>query len=320
MLDPSQGAMRVSPMEPRIERILAQVPGLRVAGVSVTPLEGGITNRNYRVEAEGRAFALRIGGEASSLLGIDRRREHACASIAARIGIGPEVVQFLDAEDALITRFIAGKTVAPETAVRPDLLPRIVDSIRRCHRGPAFPGSFSPFETVRSYHALARERGVPFPETLARALAVMDRIERAVGPVEDPAPCHNDLLAGNFIDDGGTVWIIDWEYAAMGDPFFDLGNFAANQRLDAAGRETLLRLYSGEARPGDLARLELQRLASDLRESLWGFLQMGISEIEFDFGAYARMHLERFLDGAAAPDFPAWIDEVKRQCAKKPGR
>jgi thiamine kinase-like enzyme len=306
-------------MDPRVERILAQVPGLRAASASVTPLPGGITNRNYRVESEGAVYALRIGGESSSLLGIDRRREHACASIAARIGIGPEVIHFLEAEDAMVTRFVAGQPLAPEAAVRPGLLPRIVDSIRRCHRGPAFPGVFSPFETVRSYHALARERGVPFPESLGGALAAMDRIEEAVGPIEAAVSCHNDLLAGNFIDDGGTIWIIDWEYAAMGDPFFDLGNFAANQRLDEGQRESLLRLYAGEARSADLARLELLRLASDLRESLWGFLQMGISKIEFDFGSYARMHLDRFLEGSAAAGFDGWIDEVRR-CAKKPGR
>jgi thiamine kinase-like enzyme len=307
-------------MEPRIERILAQMLGPGMSGAVVTPLAGGITNVNYRVEVGGQTFALRLGGDSSPLLGIDRRREHACASVAAGTGIGPEVIRFLETENALLTRFITGTPITPETAVLPDVLPRIVDSIRRCHRGPALPGSFSPFETVRSYDALARKHGVSFPATTAGALETMERIERAIGPVVEPAPCHNDLLAANFIDDGRNIWIIDWEYAAMGDPFFDLGNFAANQRLDAKQRETLLGLYSGAARANELARLELQRIASDLRESFWGFLQAGISTLEFDFDGYARSHLEKFLASAAVSDFPRWIDEVKGTCAKKPGQ
>lgn len=299
-------------MDQRIEHILGQIPGWSGSDVLVTPLVGGITNQNYRVDTGGETFVLRIGGKGTHLLGIDRGREHTCTAIAAQMGVGAEVIRFLASEDVLITRFIVGTGLSAETAAQPWTLRRIVDSIKRYHTGPDFPGTFSPFETVRNYHKLALECGVAFPETLPEVFAQMEQVEQALGPLHQPQPCHNDLLASNFIDDGHTIWILDWEYAGMGDIFFDLGNFAVNQALDEEQCKLLLRYYFGEVRPGDLARLHLMRLASDLRESFWGFLQMGISELDFDYREYAHHHLDRFLQNVARPPFGRWLQDVKK--------
>src|SRR5437867_7049082 len=206
-------------MDQHIERILNQIPGWNVADAIVTPLVGGITNQNYRVDVGEGTFVLRIGGKGTHLLGIDRGRESICTAIAAQVGVGAEVIHFLPAEDVLVTRFIVGTGITPETATQHETLRRIVDSIKRYHAGPAFPGTFSPFETVRNYHKLALERSVTFPETLPQVFALMERIEQALGALHQPKPCHNDLLASNFIDDGRTIWILDWEYAGMGDIF-----------------------------------------------------------------------------------------------------
>ena len=298
-------------MDQRIEHILGQIPGWSGSDVLVTPLVGGITNQNYRVDIGGETFVLRIGGKGTQLLGIDRGREHTCTAIAAQIGVGAEVIHFLASEDALVTRFIVGTGISPETAAQPETLRRIVDSIKRYHAGPAFPGTFSPFETVRNYHKLALERSVTFPETLPQVFALMERIEQALGALHQPKPCHNDLLASNFIDDGHTIWILDWEYAGMGDIFFDLGNFAVNQALNEEQSELLLRYYFGEVRLADVAHLHLMRLGSDLRESFWGFLQMGISELDFDYREYAHRHFNRFLENVATPQFSRWLRDVK---------
>jgi thiamine kinase-like enzyme len=298
-------------MEEWIERILARVPGWNLRDLTVTPMEGGITNQNYRVEFQGEAFVLRIGGEGTHLLGIDRRNEFVATSEAARLGIGPEVLCFFEEEAAMVTRFIQGAAITLEAAARPERLRRIIDSIRRYHGGPPFPAKFSPFDTVRNYHRLALERDVTFPPEAQHALKLMDHIEKALGSVRRPVPCHNDLLAGNFIDDGVTVRILDWEYAGMGDLFFDLGNFAANQLLGKKEEELLLQHYFSALRPRDEAHLSLMRLMSDLRESFWGFLQCGVSKLDFDYRKYAQGHLDRLLKNAASPDFPAWLKSVR---------
>ena len=301
-------------MNQQIERILNQVPGWRGVEAVVTPLVGGITNQNYRVDIGEEAFVLRIGGKGTHLLGIDRGRERTCTAVAAQMGVGAEVVHFLasESEEVLITRFIVGTIIAPETAAQPETLRRIVDSMHRYHGGPDFPGTFSPFETVRSYHRLALEHSVSFPDTLPQVFALMTQIEQAIGPLDQLTPCHNDLLASNFIDDGYTIRILDWEYAGMGDLFFDLGNFAVNQSLNEQQCELLLRYYFGEVRPADVAHLHLMRLGSDLRESFWGFLQLGISELDFDYSEYAHHHLNRFLRNVATPQFEQWLQDVRQ--------
>ena len=113
--------------------------------------------------------------------------------------------------------------------------------------------------------------------------------------------------------DGQRIRLIDWEYAAMGDPFFDLGNFAANQTLSEESCRQLLQYYFGVVRPQDLAHLYLMRIASDIRESFWGFLQSGLSTLDFDFRDYALKHLERSLQNAADPQFQLFLKQTNKR-------
>jgi len=300
-------------MEQQSENILSLIPEWSQIDAVVTPLSGGITNQNYRVDIGGESFVLRIGGKGTRLLGIDRERERACTAIAAQQGVGAEVISYrvLGSEEVLVTRFIVGTDISPDRAAQPEMLRRIVDAMQRYHNGLEFPGTFSPFETIRSYHRLALAYGVSFPDTLPQAFLLMDQIEEALAATRWPlTPCHNDLLASNFIDDGHSIRIVDWEYAGMGDLFFDLGNFAVNQSLNEEQCELLLRYYFGEVRSADLAHLHLMRLVSDLRESFWGFLQLGISNLDFDYQGYAHHHLERFLRNVATSPFGRWRQNV----------
>jgi thiamine kinase-like enzyme len=152
--------------------------------------------------------------------------------------------------------------------------------------------------TVRQYGALARERGVELPVEFGLALEQLAALEKELGETETPCPCHNDLLSANLIDDGTVVRIIDWEYAGMGNRFFDLGNLAVNNEFGEEEETMLLRLYFGAARPADLRRLRLMRLASDMREAAWGYVQAAISSLNEDFHGYGLKHLHRFLKRA----------------------
>ena len=155
---------------------------------------------------------------------------------------------------------------------------------------------------VEAYCATATTHGVAVPAAYTTAKEVADRIEQARG-VQPPVPCHNDLLNANFITDGERIWIVDWEYAGMGDRFFDLANFSVNHELTADENEELLRLYFGEAFEDDVRSLTLMRFMSDFREAMWGVVQQGISELDFDFADYAGSHFERLRATAADPAF-----------------
>ena len=287
-------------VDQRIQELIELVPAWRGRDVVVSPLNGGLTNRNFRVDAGGESFVLRLCGENSSLLGIDRAHEHACSMTAAALGIGAEVIAHLPDHNVLVTRYIPDRLLSAEDIRRPEILSRVVATLRRVHAGPPSLGSFSPFDTVRSYFARAQQSGVTFPETIRRAFVLMTRIEAATRSDEPACPCHNDLLAANFLDDGTTVRRIDWEYGGMGDRFFDLGNLAANSQFEEPHELALLQRYFGAVRSDDLRRLRLMRLASDLRESMWGFLQAGISTLDIDYVEYGRHHLDRFLTGCDA--------------------
>jgi thiamine kinase-like enzyme len=273
---------------------------------SIVTISGGITNRNFKLETEKGAFMLRIAGERTELLGIDRANEFSSSQVAFQTGVGTEPIIYLEAHAAILSRFVPDAlTLDPESATA--RLERIVPRLRAYHDAPEIPAKFSPFETVRNYHSLALKHGVKFPNDLQNILEQMTRIETALQPHARACPCHNDLLPANFLDDGSRIWIIDWEYAGNGNPFFDLGNLAVNLELNDSACHRLLEMYFGKTDAKLEAQLQLMRLASDLREAFWGFLQSGISTLEFDFIEYGNKHLERFRVNAARSEFMNWL-------------
>ncbi len=277
---------------------------------TILDLSGGITNRNYRVDVDGTAYVLRMGGQNTSLLGIDRVTEHAASLRAAEIGVGPDVAAFIQPEGWLVTRFIYGRSVPPEAIRLPDGIRRVAAVLRRIHGAAPIPGRFDAHAVVDQYLVEAQTHGVSVPPEFATAHDVSERIRRARGP-QALVPCHNDLLNANFLDDG-EIRIVDWEYAGMGDRFFDLANLSVNHEFGVDEDRLLVAAYFGEVRPADLAALRLMRFMSDFREAMWGVLQSGISELDFDFKGYASKHFQRLERTAADQEFERYFDAVAR--------
>jgi thiamine kinase-like enzyme len=296
-------------------RAMGRVPELAGRDLVLTTLSGGITNRNFLVTIPGdrQRYVIRLAGNDTHLLGISREVELAATAAAAGVGVGPEVTAYIRPEGYLVTRFIDGAPVSDEAVHQPGTLERVAQSLRRIHDGPAIPGLFVPLRIVEAYRALALARGVAIPGAYESAAAIGRRIELAclANPIE-MRPCHNDLLNANFIDDGTRIRIVDWEYAGMGDPFFDLGNFSINHELTGDEDAFLLAAYDagGATAPDRLARLTLMRVVSDFREAMWGVLQQGISSLDVDFVAYASEHFDRLLTNAAEPRFERALREV----------
>ena len=265
-------------------------------------LGGGITNHNVKVTRPDGVYVLRVAGRDTDLLGIDRTVELAATRAADELGIGPEVVDFVEPEGWLVTRFIDGAIPPPERLREPAQLRCVAAALRGFHQGPPIPGRFQALEVVEAYRDIALARGGTLPDEFPAAHELGRRIaeRRADQP---PRPCHNDLLNANFIDNGERLVIVDWEYAGMGDPFFDLANFSINHELDEDGRALLLAGYAGDASPAALATLDLMRFMSDFREAMWGVVQGVVSELDFDFDAYASEHFERLERTAAEPGF-----------------
>jgi thiamine kinase-like enzyme len=288
------------------------VPLLGEPGGEPQPLQGGITNRNYVARLGGGTYVIRMPGKDTGLLGIDRKAEAEANRCAARAGIAPEVAALLDDPPCLVTRFVEGQEMGSPELRGPAARAAVAGALHAIHDcGERLPVEFSALRIAEDYAGRARERGGEVPTAYLPAHEAATRIERALERDEDSVPCHNDLLAANFLHSPEGIRLVDWEYAGMGDRYFDLGNFAVNNELGPEEEVAFLDAYfgapSGAAR---LAALRLMRFMSDLREAMWGVLQGTISDLDFDFRGYAAKHFDRLERTAADPHFETWLGEA----------
>ena len=290
--------------------VAALEPQLGPLSDGPAPLSGGITNHNYRARFGSLDVVLRVAGRETDLLGIDREAERAATEAAAALGIAPPVIAFIPSEGCLVTRFVEGEPVDAEELREPPCLVAVARALRAFHDHELrLPTGFAVPQIARSYLAIARDRGATPSQEAADAARVADRIARVLrGPEHAPVPCHDDLLTANFIRDGDAVWIVDWEYAGMGDRYFDLGNLSVNNGFQEDDDERLLEAYWREPpTPRRFAALRLMRAMSDVREALWGVVQGAVSDLDFDFDGYADEHLHRLRATTSDPRFEEWL-------------
>ncbi len=269
-------------------------------------LDGGITNRNYQVTLGGNPYVVRRAGRDTELLGIDREAEQLAGDAAARLGIAPAVAGVVGG--CLVNEFVACHALSSRDVAA--AVEEIAPMLRAFHdSGLRLPVSFWVGDLLARYAEIVASRGGELPAAYATAVRSTSRIEAVLGR-DDGRPGHNDLLAGNLIRarEGGRILLVDWEYAGMGDPRFDLGNLSVNNGFGESENERLLSSYLDET-PTDSHRavLALMRVLSDAREGAWGVVQGVLSELDFDFGAYASEHLERLCDAVADPDFDEYL-------------
>jgi thiamine kinase-like enzyme len=295
-----------------LEQAIARVPMWQgIPGIQSSHLEGGITNHNFRVDVAGESFHVRLAGENTGMLGIDREHEYQAGRSASEAGIAPEVIYFIRPEGYLVSRFITGRHLPPEELRQLDNIRRVVDALHKIHSMPSIPGVFNAFQVVRDYTAIAQRYNVRFPENFDWLVDQMHDAESTLSthPLS-PRPCHNDLLNANFLM-ADKLYILDWEYAGMGDIFFDLANFSNNHELSEQEYRFLLNCYFGEVTPQTVSHFQIMRIMSDFREAMWGLVQAGISNLDFDFYDYATKHFNRLTQNIQDPDWKRWLADMK---------
>lgn len=263
--------------------------------VSIEPLAGGITNQNFRVQtAGGRLFAARLFEDLPHL-GIDRRNEVTCQRAAARLGLAPELLH--EAPGLLISHMAPGRTLSAADLADPGLIRPVGEALRALHESwDVITGhmlAFCPFRTIRTLAQSARELGARLPRQIDALIEDARRLEHRIAPYR-PVLCHNDLLPANLVWDGMRIWLIDWEYAGMGHPLFDLASVSAGAGFDDEQDRALLTSYRGAIHDQDLEHMRVFKVASLLREALWAILQTVSSSIAFDYHEYAARNLEAY--------------------------
>jgi thiamine kinase-like enzyme len=275
------------------------------------PLGGGITNRNFRVDVDGESFVLRIVGVGTEKLGINREDEYSANLEAGKLGIAPEVVFFIRPEGYLVTRFINGQTISANEISQPENIRAITAMLIRIHNMPPITGTFDAFRIVEEYTKIAEQYEVAFPANFDWLISEMYNAKIALSrDPYVPTPCHNDLLTANFLRQDSHIYILDWEYAGMGDIFFDLANLSVNQSFSDEQDHWLLTCYFEEENTSQWARLKVMKIMSDFREAMWGTVQVGISDLDTDFRAYADKHFSRLTNNIKDPRWGNWLKEI----------
>jgi thiamine kinase-like enzyme len=293
------------------EEAAARVALWRGQEPKVSQLSGGLTNENYLVESGGQKYVMRIPGQSTELLAINRANEVHNTKAAATTGIGPQVLEHIPGLDVLVLEFIPGPTMSAKALQSKEMAARMATSFRRLHGSPRFLEDFNMFRLIEYYLGIVEQHQVTIPEGYREWLQAVTRIERAVAIGALPSvPCHNDLLCENFIDDGGALRIVDYELSGNNDPCFDLGNTAQEAEFDQELRAALCAAYLGRDDPRQLARMNLFALMSDIGWTLWGAIQARISAVDFDFRGYYTGRWERALQVLHSEDFSRWIEEA----------
>jgi thiamine kinase-like enzyme len=306
------------------EQLTPEQAALRVAAwrgleVSIRPLSGGITNHNFVVEVRGEAelpwggvYVLRIPGAGTDAF-IDRKRELQNHLAAAEAGVTPPVLHVLEPEGCTVVPFITGETMhQPTLTGHPENLAKLVDTVAAYHREAAFSNEVRVFDTIRRHVTMADEIGAPLPDDIRGLLDLGERIEQAMArDVPEAAACHNDLLAENFIlGQDGRMWVIDWEYGGVNDPYYDLGVLCAENPLTEDEERAVIVRYCDGMDESRYARMMLYKIVSDLWWSLWAMLQARLSHIDFDYFSYGMDRVARLKTNAAHPDFHTWLETV----------
>ena len=236
----------------------------------IEPIKHGQTNRSWLVTTERDRFVVRISDVASAgELQIDRENEAVVLRHVARAGIGPQVLRCDAARGILVTRYL-GATWSEQEALGDDSIDRIAHLLRRLHALdiPAGVRTVDLASTVHGYVRTLDERGT---HSGLVSPALRDRADQAAGELRTGSTsclCHNDVHHLNIVG-RDPARLIDWEYAGVGEPLFDLASLCVYHGYGRAQRERLLTAYGARVDAINSQRLELACWLFDYIRDLW---------------------------------------------------
>lgn len=295
-----------------IEEVVTKIPEWKDKNVSITPISGGLTNSNFKVEVDGTPYFVRIPGASTELLAVNRENEYYNSQAAHQAGIGPQVLYYLPEPCVMVLEFLAGKTMSKDSLNQPGMPTRMAQSIKKLHAGPRFLTDFNMFRLTEYYLQICSEQDIKIPDGYSERMPTIETIEQAMAATSlTTVPCNNDLLAENYIDDGKQLWLIDYEYSGNNDPTFELGNTCQEMQFNDEQIAEVCAGYFGEATADKIARMKLNMIMSDVGWGLWAAIQAKISTIEFDFWGWAIERWGRAVEKMDSKEFEGWLRDVQ---------
>ena len=296
---------------PDLDALLDAIPCTARLPRTALDLPGGLTNRNLKVTTPDGTVVVRIPAPGPGLLGIDRDHEHANSRAAAAAGVGAPVRDYRPGQ-GLVVDFLPGTALTDDDLHDPAVLERVAAACRQLHAGPRFVNDFDMFAVQARYRRIVAEHGFRLPPRYDEFAPAVVRIREALGPRDHTVPCNNDLLAGNLIDDGAQVRIIDYEYSGNNDPCFELGNAWSEAALPVPLLDVLVTAYFGRPRPAQVARARLFGLVAKYGWTLWASIQDGSSPIAFDFWSWGMEKYDRAVREFDSPDLGRLLETARQ--------
>ena len=298
------------PMDPRLLTLISQIPVLADV-TAISPLGGGLTNMNYRIDTPGGIYVMRVSDTATNLLGIDRENEIVNSDRAHEAGVGAAVIHSLPKENVLLISWIDAKTLHAPDFFQPQLIPRIAHALRTLHNGPAFQGDFYFPLIRRKYLRTVLDAAYFLPDLYLETEPLIIELENKIASnPEKFVPCNNDLLAENFMDDGKKIWIIDYEYSGQNEASFEIGNLASEIFLGDEQLKNLCDAYWQKHLPSKIARAMAWSMIARFGWVMWASIQEGVSRIDFDFRTWGMRKWNSVLPELRGEKYKKVLDEL----------
>ena len=296
-------------MKSSINKLIKLIPEWNSKSIKVNPIDSGITNINFEVIVDGKSFFLSMPSSNSELLNIDYRNKYYNNKICGEINISPKVIHFIESENLLVTEFIKSKTSSLATFQSSKEIEQLVKSIKLLHNANPFLKNFNMLSQISYYQNILKKDYMP--QKLNRYVNNIKSLKNKLYlPNHKLVPCHNDLLAENIINKNNQIFIIDFDYSGNNDPCFELGNLSVEMEYDDVQINKLVKSYYGEINENIISRVNLQGVVSDIGWSLWSYVQVKNSNINFDYNAHAIYRLERAINKMESKEYELWINNI----------
>jgi thiamine kinase-like enzyme len=296
-----------------IEEAVSKIDDWKGKAISFHTLSGGLTNTNFKVVVDGTPYFVRVPGESTELLAVNRDNEYHNSKAAEKAGVGPRILYHLPEYNVMVIEFLNGKTMSKDSLNEAGMPTRMAQAIKKLHAGPRFLTDLNMFRLTEYYLKICKERDIRIPDGYDARMPTVAEIEKAISVNLLPtAPCNNDLLAENYIDDGKQLWLIDYEYSGNNDPTFELGNTCQEMQFSDEQINEVCAAYFGKVTKDKIARMKLNMVMSDVGWGLWAAIQAKISAIDFDFWGWAIERWGRAEQKMDSAEFSIWLQDVQK--------
>ena len=296
-------------MKLSIDRLIKLIPEWNGKLIKINPINSGITNINFEVIVGEKSFFLSIPSSSSELLNIDYKNKYYNNKICGKINISPKVTHFIESENLLVTEFIKSKTSSLAIFQSSKEIEQLVNSIKLLHNANPFLKNFNMLSQISYYQNILKKDYMP--QKLNRYVNNIKSLKNKLYlPNHKLVSCHNDLLAENIINKNNQIFIVDFDYSGNNDPCFELGNLSVEMEYDDEQINKLVRSYYGEINENIISRVNLQGVVSDIGWSLWSYVQVENSNLNFDYNAHAIYRLERAINKMDSKEYELWINNT----------